>query len=260
LPVPQGADAFAMVWKAAFFYVLLVALLRVMGKREINSLTPVDLVVFIMLSEAAIISIEDKQIPLLVGVAPVLTLAAMEMITAFLSLKFVGFRALVEGKPTVVIEHGRINPRQMARLRLNVDDLQAELRQKNLTSFDDVEFAILETSGKLSVIPKAAARPATARDVGQTGGGADLPVDLIVDGVINRDGLRAAGHDEAWLRRQLGHLRPEDVLVCTVDRSGKLFVQPKPDRQHPGRPPAPRTLPGPRPHAKPKKGDPSRHG
>ena len=222
------SDAFDMVWKSALFYVLLVTLLRVMGKREISSLTAMDLVVFIMLSESAIISIADKEIPILVGVLPVLTLSMLEMASSFLSLKLPTFRAVVEGVPAVLIHHGRLDPVEMRKQRLNIHDLQAELRRHNFASLADVEFAILETSGNLSVIPKPAARPATAKDVGKdrepTAG---LPVDLIVDGLVNRDALRMVGRDERWLRQQLGRIRPRDVLVATIDASGQIFLQPR---------------------------------
>jgi uncharacterized membrane protein YcaP (DUF421 family) len=181
-----------------------------------------------MLSESAIISIADKEIPILIGVLPVLTLSLMEMATAFLSLKLPTFRAIVEGVPAVVIHHGRLDANELRKQRMNIHDLQAELRQHNLPSLADVEFAILETSGNLSVIPKPSARPATAKDVGKasapTGG---LPVDLIGDGLVNRDALRMIGHDDAWLRGQLGRIRPEDVLVATIDASGKIFLQPR---------------------------------
>ncbi|HVB09786.1 MAG TPA: DUF421 domain-containing protein [Bacillota bacterium] len=220
------SDAFEMVWKSFLFYALLVALLRIMGKREISSLTAMDLVVFIMLSEAAIISIADKEIPVLIGVLPVLTLAALEMAMAFLSLKFPTFRAVVEGVPAILIDKGRLDADELAKQRMNIHDLQAELRQHNIPGLADVEFAILETSGKLSVVPKPSSRPATSQDVGKAKSPtAGLPVDLIVDGVVNRDGLQMLGHDERWLNEQLGGVKPADVLVATLDSSGKLFVQ-----------------------------------
>jgi uncharacterized membrane protein YcaP (DUF421 family) len=223
-----ASDAFGMVWKSMLFYVLLVGLLRVMGKREISSLTAMDLVVFIMLSESAIISIADKQIPVALGVLPVLTLAMAQMASSFLSLKFPTFRAVVEGVPAVLINKGELDMDELAKQRMNIHDLQAELRQRNIASMADVEFAILETSGKLSVVPKPGARPATAQDVGKgdspTPG---LPVDLIVDGVVNRDVLKMLRLDERWLARQLGDLDPQDVVIATLDAAGKLFLQPR---------------------------------
>lgn len=221
-----ASDAFEMVWKSVFFYVLLVALLRIMGKREISSLTAMDLVVFIMLSESAIISIADKEIPVLIGAIPVVMLAMLEMASAFLSLKSPTFRAIVEGVPAIIVEHGRVDPRQLAKQRMNINDLQAQLREHNVANVADVEFAILETSGKLSVIPKAPAAPATAKDVGKGGKkGAGLPVDLIVDGQVNRDALRQVGRDQQWLQAQLGGLRVQDVLVANLDANGRVFVQ-----------------------------------
>lgn len=221
-----------MFGKAVFFFALLSALLRLMGKREIGSLSAMDLVVFIMLSETAAISIEDKKMPVWIGAVPVVTLAALQALTAYLSLKSERVRAIVEGKPSVLISRGRIQESTLRSLRLNLNDLLSKLREKNLPNIADVEYAILEPDGELSVIPKAEARPATPRDLGQRPPEDGLPIALVEDGLIQHESLRMAGKDVAWLKRELkkqGVQQVEGVLLAMLDAQGKLTVQRKGD-------------------------------
>jgi uncharacterized membrane protein YcaP (DUF421 family) len=227
---PSVQDAFGMLWKSILFFVLLGALMRLMGKREIGSLSAMDLVVFIMLSETAAISIEDKRMPVWVGAVPVVALAALQTLTAYLSLKSHRVRAIVEGKPSVLVSRGRIQEQTMRSLRLNLNDLLSKLREKNVPNLADVEYAILEPSGELSVIPKAEARPVTPRDLDRKPPREGLPVALIEDGRIQRESLRMAGRDERWLREELrkqGIGDVEEVLLALVDAQGKLTVQRK---------------------------------
>jgi uncharacterized membrane protein YcaP (DUF421 family) len=234
-PWAHAADA---LWKTVLLYFLLVLLLRVTGKREIGTLSAIDLVGFIMLSEAALISIADNAIPLIVGVTPVLALAVLQLITSYTSLQDRRVRSLMVGEPSVVIAHGRINRRTMAELRYGLQDLLAALRAKNVPDPQDVEFAIMETSGTLSVIPKATARPVTAQDLQAMGlvtpeqvgrlPPASYPAAVVVDGQVDDAALARAGRDRAWLRQALvaqGIPSWEGVLLASVDERGQLFVQ-----------------------------------
>ena len=230
------------LWKTTFFYFLLLLLLRVTGKREIGTLSSIDLVGFIMISEAALISIADNAIPLPVGLTPVLALAVLELIVSYLSLKEHRLRRLVVGQPSILVEHGRINQRAMAELRYSVSDLLAELRVKNMANIRDVAFAIMETSGTLSVIPKATARPVTAADLAslqlttgdrtQALAAASLPCALVIDGVVDDQALSQAGRDRAWLLdalRAQGADHPEHVLLASIDGQGNVYVQERED-------------------------------
>jgi len=228
-----------VLWKTVFFYVLLLGLLRVTGKREVGSLNAIDLVGFIMISEAAIISIADGAIPFVVGVTPVVLLGALEWIFAYLSMKDTRVRRLVEGEPSLVVSHGRINEKILRRLRFNLSDLMSELRFRNISNIADVEFAILETSGKMSVIPRAGARWVTPDDLKALGvSQADpastlphlaLPATVVTDGEVDEDALRRAGKDRAWLDQELRNQGcpggPAEVLVAVVDGQGQMTVQ-----------------------------------
>jgi uncharacterized membrane protein YcaP (DUF421 family) len=247
-PPPAGRGALAVplhlhlgdvAWKTVFFYLLLVALLRLTGKRELGSLSAIDLVGLILVSEAAIISVADSQIPFPVGVTPVLLLGGLMWLLSFLSLKSHAVRALVEGQPTVVVAHGRLNEDALRHLRYNIGDLLAEVRAKNLSGLADVEFAVLEATGKLSVIPRAGARPATPDDLArlkvaqvdpvQALPAPDLPATVVVDGQVDEDALRRAGRNRVWLEEELrrqGLPAPTGILVATLAADGTLTAQP----------------------------------
>lgn len=229
----QGAQVpspFGLFWKAVFFYVLLVIVMRVMGKREIASLSPLDLVVTIMIADAAIIAIEQDELPVWVGVIPVVTIAGAEIGLSWLMLKSMRIRAWVAGKPSVVIAHGKIHEREMRSLRYNLDEMLSQLRQCNIHNVADVEFAILEPTGKLSVIPKAEKRPVQPSDLGLSPPRDGLPVNLIVDGVVDDEMLRKLKKDHRWLADQLarqGLAGPGEVLLASLDPQGNLFIQVK---------------------------------
>lgn len=226
-----------VAWKTVFFYLLLLFLLRVTGKREIGSLNAIDLVGFIMISEAAIISIADGMIPFAVGVTPVLLLSGMEWVFAYLSLKDSRVRRLVEGEPSLLVSHGRVNERALRQLRFNLSDLMSELRYRNIANVADVEFAVLETSGKLSVVPRAGARNATPDDLKTLGlTQADptatlpkplLPATLVTDGEVDDEALQRAGRDRAWLDGELRRqgCGVDEALLAVIDGQGQLLVQ-----------------------------------
>ncbi len=218
----------ALFGKSLLFYLVLVLIMRVMGKREIASLSPLDLVVTIMIADAAIIAIEEDRYPVWVGLIPVATIAAAEISLSWLMLKSMRLRAWVAGKPSVVIAHGHIVERELRSMRYNLDELLSQLRQKNIHNVADVEFAVLEPTGKLSVIPKAEKRPVQPADLGLSPPRSGLPVNLIVDGVVDDEMLRELGKSRDWLRNQLarqGIGDPAEVLLCSLDAQGQLFVQ-----------------------------------
>ncbi len=230
--------AASVMWKTAASYGVLLTVMRLTGKREIGALSAIDLVGFIMISEAALISVADPQMSFLVGITPVLVLGLLLWVLPYVSLKSHRLRIVLEGQPSVVVAHGRINHRLLRSLRYNLADLMAEMRQKDLTSLADVEFAVLETTGKLSIVPRAGARPVTADDLrtlqmtqvdlAQALGRPQLPASVILDGRLDNEALARTGRDEAWLReqlRQLGFAVIGDVFLASVDGNGKLTAQ-----------------------------------
>lgn len=219
---------FSLFWRSILFYFILLAAVRLMGKREIGSLSPMDLVVAILLAELIVPPIEDPQRPVWDGVVPVATVVGLQLSLAYLCLKSEWIRTLVYGRSSVVIRDGRIVESEMRRVRYNLDDLLEQLREKGMADVADVEIAILETTGKLSVVPRSERRPLQPADVGVPVERAGVPHVLVRDGKVDENALRAIGRDRAWLSQMLaarGLRRAEDVLLASVDRKGRLFVQ-----------------------------------
>lgn len=216
--------------RTIILYILVVAALRIMGKRQIGQLQPSELVVTMMISELASIPMENVGTPLANGVIPILTLIIAEAAFSFLTLKSKKIRKIISGSPTVLIDKGRVLEKEMERLRFNIDDLMEELRTNGYSNLMDVEYAIMETNGMLSIIPKSNKRPLTPSDLQLCPEYEGLPFLLIADGVINEAALSSAGFGEAWLTERLQEFQIEqvkDVFIAFLDSEGNLFVQKK---------------------------------
>lgn len=223
-------DILVMIVRTVMMFTFVFVAMRVAGKRELGQISPFDFVVSVIIGELAAIPLENNRIPLINGVVPIATIVAAEMLVAFLSLKNRTVRELLSGVPSVIIENGRIREDNLRKARYNLHDLLANLRQQGFTSPAEVEFAILEDTGRLSVIPKSQHRPVTPADLGLPTAYEGLPLALIVDGRINHGALAAAHLDEAWLRDQLaqrGIADPSCVLLATLDTTGRLYVSPR---------------------------------
>ncbi|MFD1705517.1 DUF421 domain-containing protein [Siminovitchia sediminis] len=206
---------FIIILRTVLLYIVILIIFRLMGKREIGELSVLDLVVFIMMGELAVLAIEQHKDPILHTIIPLVILLLIQVGSAYLSLKSIKFRRLVDGKSSIIIEKGKINEKEMRRHRYNFDDLLTQLRQKDIRNIADVEFAILETSGNLSVFKKENKnKPGT------------LTIPLIIDGKIQEPGLKKSNIDEQWLRRELaerGHKKIESISFCSF-QDGEFFV------------------------------------
>jgi len=151
--------------RTLLLYAIVIVAMRLMGKRQIGQLQPFELVVTLLLSELAAIPMENPGIPLIYGLTPILTLLTAQVILSFISLKSERARSLICGTPNVLIENGKIMEHELQRLRYNLSDLLEQLRANNIPNVADVEFAILETSGQLSVVPKSQKRPVITEDL-----------------------------------------------------------------------------------------------
>lgn len=212
--------------RTIILYFLIMAGLRVMGKRQIGELEPGELVLTMMISDLATVPMQDFGIPLMSGVIPILTLLSLSLLLSQLSLRSVRFRELLCGQPVVLIADGVLCQRAMARNRYTLDELLEELRQQGYADLEDVQYAVLENSGRLSILPRAASRPPAARDWGmETAERGGLPVVLVNDGRTLDRNLRACGRDRAWLTETLrarGLMGPEEAFLLTVDGDGKV--------------------------------------
>jgi len=220
--------------RSLFAYFLVLLVMRLMGKREIGKLSIFDLVVFIMIADLVVIFIEDTRVPLMKGIIPIMTLLLGQLLLSYLSLKNTHLRHLVDGQPSVLIKNGKIMEEEMAKQRYNLDDLMTQLREKNISNISDVEFAILETTGKLSVIPRTSVEKREERDANENAGFRPfmLPVTLIVDGKVQEEGLNQIGQNRFWLKNQIqqyGYKDFKEIFFASVDYRGRLYIDPKKD-------------------------------
>ncbi|MDO5397531.1 MAG: DUF421 domain-containing protein [bacterium] len=222
-----------LVIRTLILYLTVTAALRIMGKRQLGELQPSELVVAIMISDLASVPMQDIGIPIFSGIIPAVTLIAAEVLLSFMSLKSNTVRRFVSGSPSIVVYDGHINEKELNRLRFNINDLLEELRINGYYDVKDVQTAIVETSGKLSIIPKDSSRPVTVADMEIINPGKEgLPYILIADGRANKSELQRAGKDIVWLKDELKKrgLILKQVFVCSLDVNGGLFVQRKGER------------------------------
>lgn len=204
--------------------------LRVMGKREIGQLSVFDFVVSVMLAELSTIPMEDLHVPLVRSLFSIGCLVILQLVVALLQLKSHRFRHWVDGEPSVLIEHGKIKDKEMRRTRYTAHDLMMQLREKGIANVADVEFAILETSGQLSVFPTGEARPLTAKDVNKRVEVTQIPRPLVVDGIPVQKNLDAIYRDVDWLQDEIvrrGYGSIKNVFFAAVDEAGTLYIDEK---------------------------------
>lgn len=211
-------------------YIVVVIVMRIMGKRQIGQLQPFELVVAIMISELAAVPMQNTGIPLINGIIPILTLLIVQVLFSIISLKSTRARALICGRPNVLIENGKIKEQNLRKEMCTLNDLLEQLRIKDIPNIADVEFAILETNGQLSVIPKSSKRPVHPEDLNIGTKYEGLPIDIIIDGEVITKNLVKANLDFARLISELnkfGINNPRDVFFACMDSNGTFYCQPK---------------------------------
>ena len=215
--------------RAIMVYILVLVVMRLMGKREIGQLQPFELVISIMIADLASIPMTDPGVPIFNGLVPILGLLAMHLLITVLNIKSVNLRKITCGKPTILVYRGKIDEDALKKERFTISELQERLRGKDVFNLGDVEFAILETNGEVSVITKPNKRNLTPEDMNIEADYEGLPYDLIVDGKIMYENLSKIGKDKRWLLKQIEKFKcmPEDVLIATMDGKGNFFCQQK---------------------------------
>lgn len=201
-----------------------------MGKGELSEMQPFELVIILMLSELASLPMEDTAIPLINGFVSILALLFIQVLISYINLKSEKARVMICGKPSILIHKGNINEKELKRLRININDLVEQLRVKDYYNIADVAFAILETNGDLSIIPKANKRPVTLEDLHITPSYTGLPLSLIIDGHVNEENLKKINYSKSWLTSQLktkGIKNTKEVLFCFVDANHEIYIHKK---------------------------------
>lgn len=213
--------------RTIILYMLIIVGIRLMGKRQVGELEPSELVLSLIIADLASVPMQDFGIPLLTGVVPILTLLSMTMILSVLTMKSVKFRALLCGRPSIVIRDGLMDQREMNRNRLTVDELLEELRNKGYSDPSVVKYAILETNGLLSVLPYANQKPPTARQMKVSVEEGGLPLVVVSDGHLLEHNLKALGHDRNWLDNQLAQRDCKNldcVFLLLVDQADAIYL------------------------------------
>ena len=197
-----------------------------MGKRQVGELEPSELVLALLIADLAAVPMQDFGIPLLTGIIPIFTLLCITMILSVLTMKSVKFRAIVCGRPSIIVENGKLCQQEMKKNRFTVDELMEGLRMKGITDISTIKYAILETNGQLSVLPYTNQLPVTAEQMNVTPEDVGLPLVIINDGRVLEHNLRTRGFDRNWLEKQLAQRKirhSKDVFLLTVDEQNRVY-------------------------------------
>ena len=210
--------------RTVIMYLVLILVIRLMGKRQIGQMEPSEFVVTMLVANLAAIPLEEADIPIHSGLVPILTVLGMELLLAFLSLRSLRVRKLLCGKPVILIDNGRILQDNMRRTRVTLDELTGHLREKDILDIATVQFAILETNGNLSVFPYPKERPASAKEAGVQAKKQFLPVTIISDGRLLKENLKISGKDTRWVQRVLEERKStvDTTWLLTVDASDTI--------------------------------------
>lgn len=205
--------------RTVVLYLVLIAVIRLMGKRQIGQMEPAEFVVTMLVANLAAIPMQDGAIPLLSGLVPILTVLGVELVLSVLAMNNVAVRRALCGKPVILIENGNILQSALRKTRVTLDELSGHLREKGVLDPKTVQYAILETNGELSVFPYPKEKPATARDAGITASKQSLPVTLVSDGRLLEENLRIAGKDAQWVKKTLAQHNADvaQTFLLTVD-------------------------------------------
>ena len=190
-------------FRSILIYIFVLIVMRLMGKREIGQLQPFELAIAIMIADLASIPMTDSGIPITNGIISILGLLLMHLVISFLNVKSIKAREIICGKPTILIYRGKIDEKALKKERFTINELEERLRGNNIYNLGDVEYAILETSGQVTVIQKPEKRNTIPEDFNIIPDYEGIPYDLVVDGKIMEKNLQAIGKNYQWLKKQV---------------------------------------------------------
>ena len=216
-------------FRSIVLYIIVLIVMRLMGKREIGQLQPFELAIAIMIADLAAVPMAETGIPISNGIIPILGLLVMHLIISFLNLKSMKIREILCGKPAILIYRGKIDEKVLKKERFTLNELQERLRSSNVVNLGDVEYAILETSGQVTVIQKPDKRTTTPKDFNIMPEYEGIPYDLVVDGKVMYNNLKIIGKDYNWLKKQVNkfNMEPEEALIVTFDGGNQICCQKK---------------------------------
>lgn len=210
--------------RTAIVYLFLLTIMRLMGKRQLGELEVSELVSTLLLSDIAALPITDQDIPLVYAIIPITLITTLEISLSVLLMRFPHLKNLISPRPSALIRHGKIDKKEMNRNRISIDELLSELRQNDATEISEVDYAILEQNGKLTVIKKRLNSQVTLKDLGLSTSENGIPHIIIADGHINKNGLLQSKRDTSWLNNYLKSkkLSPSDIYIMTLDDADKI--------------------------------------
>lgn len=217
---------FVVFFRAIILYIIIIFFMRLMGKRQLGELQSSELVITILMSNIATLPVEDTDIPMIMGVVPIFTLVCLDVFLSHLSMKFRPFRKAVSGSPKVIISNGKIDQQTMKDLRLTCDDLMESLRSVQVFDINEVQLAVMETTGKISVCQKKEFTPITMDDITVTKASQNPPQLIIDDGEIAPNALKFIGLDELWLEKTLKqeNISSDNIYIMTCDENEKYTI------------------------------------
>ena len=200
-----------------------------MGKREISQMQPFELAISIMIADLASIPMTEVGIPIFNGIIPILGLLVMHLIISIINIKSLNLRQIICGKPSILVYRGKIDEKVLKKERFTINELQERLRRNNIFNLGDVEYAILETTGEVTVIQKPEKRGTIPEDFNIVPEYEGIPYDLVIDGKVINKNLHKLGKDYKWLQKQLNafKIKPEEALIVTIDGKNQIFCQKK---------------------------------
>ncbi len=215
--------------RSIILYIIVLVVMRFMGKREIGQMQPFELAIAIMIADLASIPMTETGIPISRGIIPILGLLIIHLAISAINLKSIKAREIICGKPRILIYRGRIDEKALIKERFTINELEERLRDNDVFNIGDVEYAILETSGQVTVIKKPNKRTTTPEDFNINPDYEGIPYDLVVDGKVMYKNLKALGKNYQWLQKQVEkfNMKPEDALIVTIDGKGQFFCQGK---------------------------------
>lgn len=216
-------------FRTIVLYILVLIVMRLMGKREIGQLQPFELAISIMIADLATIPMAEIGIPITNGIIPILGLLVMHLIISLINMKSIKAREIICGRPRILVYRGKIDEKALRKERFTINELEERLRGNNIMNLGDVEYAILETSGQVTVIQKPNKRTTIPEDFNIMPDYEGIPYDLVVDGKVMNENLVKIGKDYMWLKKQVNkfNIQPEEALLVTLDGKGQFFCQKK---------------------------------
>lgn len=215
--------------RTIIIYVLVLCVMRFMGKREIGQMQPFELVISIMIADLASTPMTEIGIPILYGIIPIFGMLFMHIIISVINIKSIRMREIICGKPRILINKGEIDERALIKENFTINELQERLRVNDVNNISDVEYAILETSGQISVILKSEKSPVTCEDLNLPVDKTKISYDLVLDGRIMNDNLKKIDKDQKWLEKEISkfNMIPTEALIFVLNGDGTYYYQRK---------------------------------